>query len=58
MGAKFGAFFDNGDGNFRIKLFEADRGGKASGAGAGDHDIEIQAFAWRQPNSCLGHGGF
>ena len=58
MGAEFGAFFDGDDRNFWVKLLEADRGGKARGAGANDHDIEIHAFAWRQPNSCLGHGGF
>jgi hypothetical protein len=58
MGAEFGAFFDDNDRNFRRKLFEADRGGETGGAGAGDHDIEIHGFAWRQSDFCLGHGGF
>src|SRR5580704_9181570 len=58
MGAEFGAFFDDDDRNFRAKLFEADRGGETGGASAGDHDIEIHSFAWRQSDFCLGHGGF
>ena len=58
MGAEFGAFFDDHDRNFRRKLLEADRGGKTSGAGAGDHHIEIHGFAWRQSDFCLEHRGF
>ena len=58
MGAEFCAFFDDNDRNFRAKLFEANCGGKTSRAGAHDHDIEVHGFAWRQFNSCLGHGGF
>jgi hypothetical protein len=56
MSAEFGAFFDGDNGKFRVKLLETDRGGKAGGAGADDHDIEIHALARRQFYSCLGHG--
>ena len=45
MRADLGTLFQDDDGDVLGKLLDADRGGKACGAGTDDHNVEFHRFA-------------
>jgi hypothetical protein len=58
MRADLGAFFEHHDVQIGVDLFQPDRGRKARGARADDHDVVFHAFAFdlghRHPLASIG----